>query len=147
MTTRRYTEKQVTSFEESPDHYTLQVSVQDRFGDNGIIGVVICNVRPGEWEIDTWLLSCRVLKRKVEEAICNRIVEDARRGGARKVIGTFIPTERNGIARDLFARLGFEASGEDGGAAKWVLDVEGFTPFDVPLAERREPAVDPSAPA
>ena len=147
VTTRRYTEKQVTSFEESPDHYTLQVSVQDRFGDNGIIGVVICNVRPGEWEIDTWLLSCRVLKRKVEEAICNRIVEDARRGGARKVVGTFIPTERNGIARDLFARLGFEASAENGGAAKWVLDVEGFTPFDVPLAERRQPVVDPSAPA
>ena len=86
-------------------------------------------------------------KRKVEEAICNRIVEDARRGGARKVVGTFIPTERNGIARDLFARLGFEASAENGGAAKWVLDVEGFTPFDVPLAERRQPVVDPSAPA
>jgi FkbH-like protein len=107
VTTRRYTEKQVTSFETSPDHYTLQVSVQDRFGDNGIIGVVICDVRPTEWEIDTWLLSCRVLQRKVEEAICNRIVEDAKRAGARKVIGTFIPTERNGVARDLFERLGF----------------------------------------
>jgi len=146
VTTRRYTEKQVASFEESRDHYTLQVSVEDRFGDNGIIGVVICNVQPREWEIDTWLLSCRVLQRKVEEAICNRIVEDAKRAGASKVIGAFIPTERNGIAKDLFARLGFEALGDDHGAAKWVLDVDRFTPFDVPIAERREPVADRSVP-
>lgn len=146
VTTRRYTDKQVASFEASPDHYTLQVSVQDRFGDNGVIGVVICNVHPTEWAIDTWLMSCRVLQRKIEEAICNRIVEDARRAGARKLIGTFIPTERNGIAKDLFARLGFVPSGDDPGGAGWVLDVDRFTPFDVPIAERREPVADTSVP-
>ncbi len=146
VTTRRYTEKQVTSFEASPDHYTLQVSIRDRFGDNGIIGVVICKVHPTEWEIDTWLLSCRVLQRKVEEAICNRIVEDAKRAGAKKVIGTFLSTERNSIAKDLFQRLGFDSSGVTQDGTRWVLDVDRFTPFDVPIAQRRELVTDPSVP-
>jgi FkbH-like protein len=149
VTTRRYTEKQVASLETSSDHYTLQVNVRDRFGDNGMIGVVICEIRPGEWEIDTWLMSCRVLNRKIEEAICNRIAIDARRAGVGKVIGTYLPTDRNGIARDLFQRLGFDASdahpGDLQGSTRWVLDVARFVLFDVPMAERLEPLADQPA--
>ncbi len=146
VTTRRYTEKQVASLETSSDHYTLQVNVRDRFGDNGMIGVVICEVRPVEWEIDSWLMSCRVLNRKIEEAICNRIAMDARRAGVGKIIGIYLPTDRNGIARDLFERLGFEANSarpsDEQAGTRWVLDVERFVPFDVPLAKRLEPIAD-----
>jgi FkbH-like protein len=138
VTTRRYTERQVASFETSPDHYTLQVSVRDRFGDNGVIGIVICDIRPDAWQIDTWLMSCRVLNRRIEEAICNRIAADAKRAGAGSVIGVFVPTERNSIASDLFRRLGFDPFADAQGGTRWVLDLERFVPFDVPLAERRE---------
>jgi FkbH-like protein len=145
VTTRRYTEKQVASLEISPDHYTLQVRVRDRFGDNGIIGIVICDVRPDEWEIDTWLMSCRVLNRKIEEAICNRIAADAKRAGAGRVVGRYLPTERNGIVKDLFERLGFDSCVDAEAANKWVLDVDRFRSFDVPLAERLEPGPGASA--
>ena len=136
VTTRRYTEKQVSALETSADHYTLQVRVRDRFGDNGTIGIVICDARPDAWEIDTWLMSCRVLNRRIEEAICNRIVADAKKAGARKLFGVFVPTERNGMARDLFERLGFDAVGESHSGERWVLELDRFEPFDVPLAER-----------
>jgi len=135
VTTPRYTENQVVAFEESCDHYTLQVSVRDRFGDNGIVGVVICTIRPTEWEIDTMLMSCRVLNRKVEEAICNRIVQDAKRAGAKNVFGRFVPTARNGIVSNLFQRLGFEPHADVLDAGRWILHVDRFTPFDVPFLE------------
>ena len=137
VTTRRYTEKQVAAMEGSTAHYTLQVAVRDRFGDNGTIAIVICDVGADEWAIDTWLMSCRVLNRQIEEAICNRIVADAKRARATRLTGVFIPTERNGIAKDLFARLGFESAGDSDGATRWVLDIERYAPFDVPLIERR----------
>jgi FkbH-like protein len=134
VTTPRYTENQVMAFEESREHRTLQVSVRDRFGDNGIIGVVICTIRPTEWEIDTLVMSCRVLNRKVEEAICNRIVRDAQRAGAKRVVGRFVPTARNGIVKDLFPRLGFEPD-SDPNSGQWLLHVDRFAPFDVPVLE------------
>jgi len=133
VTTRRYTENQVAALEESQQHRTFQISVSDRFGDNGIVGVVICAIGTTDWEIDTMLLSCRVLNRKVEEAICNRIVEDARRAGASRVIGRFVPTARNGIVKDLFQRLGFKSHSDSDGNERWVLDVDAFAPFDVPF--------------
>lgn len=136
VTTRRYTEAQVVAFEQSASHYTLQVAVRDRFGDNGTIGIVICAIDQADWEIDTWLMSCRVLKRRIEEAICNRIAADARRAGAKRLIATFVPTTRNEIASNLFEHLGFTPSGGVGDTMRWVLDLERFVPFDVPLVER-----------
>jgi FkbH-like protein len=133
VTTRRYTEAQVAEMETSPRHCTLQVSVRDRFGDNGMIGVVICEVVDDAWRIDSWLMSCRVLNRRIEEAICNRLVEAAQAAGARRLIGEYIPTNRNGIVAELFSGLGFEQTGESGGSHFWTLDLERFEPFDVPV--------------
>lgn len=135
VTTRRYTEAQVASMETSPDHFTLQVGLVDRFGDNGTICAVICHRQPECWEIDSWLMSCRVLNRKVEEAVCNRIAREAMAAGAKRLVGLYLPTPRNKIVANLFAQLGFvrEDSPED--AQRWVLDLETFQPFDVPVAE------------
>ena len=82
LTTRRYTEPEMTEAENDPEVFTLQVRLADIFGDNGMISVVIC--RPGEagvWEIDTWLMSCRVLGRKVEHMVLREILEHARAAG------------------------------------------------------------------
>lgn len=134
--TRRYSEPQIEAMESSAAHHTLQVTVRDRFGDNGMIGVVICEKSDREWTIDSWLMSCRVLNRRVEEAVCNRLARDAVAAGAKRLIGRYQATERNGIVADLFARLGFARSGVDGGVEHWVLDLLDYRSFDVPLVEK-----------
>lgn len=134
LTTRRYTEAQVAALETSPEHYTLQVSLVDRFGDNGVICIVICSIHADEWHLDTWLMSCRVLNRKVEEAVCNRITEAARAAGARRIVGLYLPTPRNDMVADLYPRLGFTPVDAPEGEQRWALALEGHTPFEVPMA-------------
>ena len=87
-------------------------------------------------------MSCRVLNRRVEEAICNRIVADARAAGASQLVGSYIPTERNGIVRELYSRLGFAPGAT---AGEWTLDLDQYQPFDIVAAQSREETVKPAA--
>ena len=123
LTTRRYTDPEVAAAENDPEVFTLQVRLADIFGDNGMISVVIC--RPGEagvWEIDTWLMSCRVLGRKVEHMVLREILEHARAAGIHKLAGTYRPTERNKLVVDHYAKLGFtKVVDEDSGLTRWEL--------------------------
>lgn len=135
LTTRRYTETQVAEIEASTAHYSLQVNLADRFGDNGMICAIICQRRDDEWEIDSWLMSCRVLNRKVEEAICNRIARDAKDAGATRLIGLYRPTPRNNIVAKLFEQLGFSRSDSPDDAQRWLLDLPSFQPFVLPMTE------------
>src|SRR5580693_6873437 len=96
LTTRRYTDPEVSEAENDPGVFTLQVRLADIFGDNGMISVVICRLaEPGVWDIDTWLMSCRVLERKVEHMVLREILEHARAAGVHKLTGTYLPTDRN----------------------------------------------------
>jgi len=126
LTTRRYDESDVAAFEADRDSFTLQVRLLDRFGDNGMIGVVICRAgTPRTWEIDTWLMSCRVLGRGVEQMVLREIAQHARARGARRLVGVFIPTERNGMVRDHYAKLAFRKVAEDpSGRTTWELDTD-----------------------
>jgi FkbH-like protein len=126
LTTRRYTEPEILEVERDPTVFTLQVRLADIFGDNGMISVVICRPAGNEtWEIDTWLMSCRVLGRKVEHMVLRKIVEHARAAGVRKLIGTYRPTERNKLVVDHYAKLGFNrVREEDLGMTRWELPVE-----------------------
>jgi FkbH-like protein len=109
LTTKRYTEAQVAQIEKEGKYFTLQVRLSDVFGDNGMISVVICiEDMPGEWRVDTWLMSCRVLGRRVENAVLNNILYHARERGIRKLVGTYIPTERNRLVEDHYSKLGFQ---------------------------------------
>jgi FkbH-like protein len=109
LTTKRYTEVQVAQMEKEEKYFTLQVRLSDVFGDNGMISVVICAEDvPREWRVDTWLMSCRVLGRRVETAILNNILHHARERGIRKLVGTYIPTERNRLVEDHYSKLGFQ---------------------------------------
>lgn len=134
LTTRRYTEAEVASLEADPDVFTLQVSLIDCFGDNGMISVIICRRSGEDWEIDTWLMSCRVLKRRVEEAVLARLTGAAKAAGARRLIGRFIPSGRNDLVRDHFATLGFQPVDSDGPDTVWALDVAAYVPrADLPF--------------
>jgi FkbH-like protein len=135
LTTRRYTEPEVTEAEQDPAVFTLQVRLADMFGDNGMISVVIC--RPGpphEWNIDTWLMSCRVLGRKAEHMVLREMLKHAAACGVRKLHGVYIPTERNKLVVDHYAKLGFIRTAEESdGTTRWELLVEGAQPEMAPM--------------
>jgi FkbH-like protein len=138
LTTRRYTEEDVISIMNDDRSLTLQLRLLDEFGDNGIIAVVVG--LPAEssrtMRLDTWLMSCRVLGRKVEEATLNIVASEAARLGAATLIGEYHPTPRNGIVRDHYRKLGFQAI-EDPDTGRWELPLPSFRPFDVPMKSVR----------
>lgn len=133
LTTRRYTDAQVRQFEQANSALTLQVRLIDSFGDNGMISVLICVADNADWIIDTWLMSCRVLNRKVEQAMLNYIVERAAKSGVRSLIGQYIETERNGMVKDHYARLGFLPMHESEESNRWRLDVATYKTQPVPV--------------
>ncbi len=135
LTTRRYTEQQVAEAQNDPEIFTLQVRLTDTFGDNGMISVVICRpTEAGVWEIDTWLMSCRVLGRKVEHMVLREILEHAHAAGIRKLVGTYKPTDRNQLVADHYANLGFsKIEEEEFGVTRWELLVADSGPVSIPM--------------
>jgi len=135
LTTRRYTDPEIAQAENDSEVFTLQVRLADIFGDNGMISTVICRPgEPGVWEVDTWLMSCRVLGRKVEHMVLREILTHARAAGVRKLSGTYRPTDRNKLVVDHYARLGFtKLSEEESGLTRWELIVEGAEPESAPM--------------
>jgi FkbH-like protein len=125
VTTRRYSEQELERLVEDPSWAAETIRVVDRFGDNGIVGVVIVHEPEGLlWEIDTLLLSCRVIGRGVETAMLSAVAERARTRGATALIGRFEPTAKNAPARDVFARHGFALEAEDEAGTTWRLDLQ-----------------------
>ena len=133
LTTRRYTEPEILVVERDPRVFTLQVRLADIFGDSGMISVVICRPAGNEtWEIDTWLMSCRVLGRKVERMVLREILEHARAAGIRKLIGTYRPTERNQLVADHYGKLGFnKVREEESGLTEWDLEVDSTIDWEI----------------
>lgn len=135
LTTQRLTEAEVAARMDDPHYLTLQVRLTDRFGDNGIIAVLIARLCPsGEATIETWLMSCRVLGRKVEEACLNVLAETSAKHGMKQLIGEYRPTEKNNLVRELYGSLGFkQVEAGETGATRWYLSLEGFQPKPVPI--------------
>jgi FkbH-like protein len=146
LMTERLTEAEVAERMRDPRRVTLQVRLTDRFGDNGIIAILIARLQGGDAGgnagrdagrdavIETWLMSCRVLGRKVEEACLNVLAERCARLGATRLIGLYRPTEKNGMVRQMYGGLGFELAEQNAdGASRWALDLQQFTPREVPM--------------
>jgi FkbH-like protein len=125
LTTRRYSEPEVARIEMDPACFAMQVRLLDTFGDNGMISVVICRARSAEeWEIDTWLMSCRVLGRAVETMVLRELLEHANRRKVQRLIGVYSPTDRNKMVEQHYAKLGFaEMERHPDGKTIWQLDV------------------------
>jgi FkbH-like protein len=107
LTTIRRTEAEVSAMIGSTSHLCLTVRLRDRFGDYGLICAVVLALAAETIEIDTWLMSCRVLNRQVEQETLNEIVRIAVARGARTVTGRYVATPKNKMVRDLYPRLGF----------------------------------------
>jgi FkbH-like protein len=138
LTTRRYTEDDVQAIMDDPDAFGVQLRLVDRFGDNGIIAIAIGR-KTGEDDvlIDTWLMSCRVLGRQVEQATLQLVAGEARRLGSKRLIGEYRPTAKNGMVKEHYRRLGFELlSAAEDGTTQHVLDLTTFDPQPVLMTIR-----------
>ncbi len=135
LTTRRLREAEAAALIEDPAALTLQLRLADRLGDNGVIAVAIGRLAGGDLVIETWLMSCRVIGRRVEEGTLAVLAGQAARRGARRLVGVYRPSGRNGMVADLYPRLGFTAGapGPDG-EGRWVLDLGTYAPpADLPM--------------
>ena len=134
LTSRRYSEAEVEAAEHDPDCFTLQVRLKDVFADNGMICVIICRRNGDDLEIDTWLMSCRVLGRKVELAVLQTICEHARHIGARAVVGIYRPTARNKMVEQHYPKYGFALKDRlADGTTTWLLDPAAVEFEDIPM--------------
>jgi FkbH-like protein len=112
LTTHRHTAADVEAMLSDSDWELHTVAVRDRYGDSGIVGLVAVHITGDEGEIDTFLLSCRVLGRRVEDALLAWTAERARARGARLLVGRYVPTAKNGQAADFYPARGFESVAE-----------------------------------
>jgi FkbH-like protein len=115
LSTIRRSKEEVERLAESADHHLFAVRVNDRFGDYGLVGVALVTVQSNDWQIDTFLLSCRALGRKVETAFLAGIVERAQAAGATTISARFIPTAKNTPATEFLPGHGFTAVDDE----KW----------------------------
>jgi FkbH-like protein len=123
LRTVRYTEADITSMSNDPGVIPVTFTLEDKFGDNGLICVVILKKLDEEsLFIDTWFMSCRVLKRGMEEFTLNTVVLKAREHGYRRIVGEYLPTLKNGMVKDHYDRLGFKPLGE----GRYELDVNDY---------------------
>jgi len=128
-TTRRCTAEEMEAIAAAPEMISLKFRLLDRFGDNGLISVLILRPDPEQadvLQIDTWVMSCRVFGRELEFEAMNIAVETARRRGVRAFRAHYIPTKKNGVISDLYPRLGFtraDAETPADGTIQWHLNL------------------------
>jgi FkbH-like protein len=130
LTTRRRTEAEVLAMIEDPEVDGFTIRLADRFGNHGLIAVVIGQFAENDYVVDTWLMSCRVLKRQVEQVTLNQIVESARRLGSERVIGVYKPTVKNAMVAGLYEKLGFSRLLESAEETTYELRVDTYQPSE-----------------
>jgi len=124
LTTRRYTSAEVEAISRDPGFVTLYGRLADKFGDNGLVSVLIGRVCQETIELDLWLMSCRVLKREMELAMFDALVEECLARGIRKILGIYIPSKKNGMVAEHYPSLGFtRVDGTSGDRQLWQYQV------------------------
>jgi FkbH-like protein len=124
LTTRRYTEQQIAELAARPEWQILSISVRDRFGDHGLVGVAITRDEGDTCEIEAFLLSCRVIGRAVETALLSHLAGTAAARGRHRLSGRFIPTKKNAPAGDFYASHGFQLIEEKTDGSVWTLPLQ-----------------------
>ena len=123
LTTFRYTRADIERMAKDSRYITLYGRLQDRFGDNGLVSVIIAEKERSDVHIRLWLMSCRVLKRGMEEAMMDVLLARTRLAGGKKLIGYYYPTAKNGMVRDFYGLHGFSLLEDVAGATVWVYDL------------------------
>lgn len=126
LTTRRYTRAEIEQLANDKNYITLYGRLKDRFGDNGLISVVIGEKKNDELHILLWLMSCRVLKRGMEYAMLDVLTDKAKMDGCSKLIGYYYPTKKNGMVANLFDQFGFCKVEKSGSDTTWSLELNSY---------------------
>ena len=131
LTTKRYTEDEIRLAADDPSRITLYGKLADKFGDNGVVSVIIGQIKGDECLIELWLMSCRVLKRGMENAMLDALLTECKKRRIKTVRGIYIPTAKNGMVKDFYGTMGFtfEEESEDG-TTTWILQVDGEQEFE-----------------
>jgi FkbH-like protein len=130
LTTRRYTLAEMEAISRDPTYIGIYGKLSDRFGDNGLVSVVLGR-REGEvLNLDLWLMSCRVLKREMEIAMLDAIANEAKGAGVRSLRGYYLPTKKNGMVSNHYESLGFDllSANPDTMESVWMLNLGDYTP-------------------
>ena len=124
LTTHRYSQSEIEQIAADPQYLTLCGRLEDKFGDNGVVSIVIGRKEKDVLQIELWLMSCRVLKRDMEYAMMDTLMKQCRDCGIRQIYGYFYPTAKNAMVKDFYALQGFEKLEEDvDGNAKWSFRI------------------------
>lgn len=125
LTTRRYTQAEIEITAEDPAYITLYGKLIDKFGDNGVVSVVIGHLVEGVCHVDLWIMSCRVLKRDMEFAMMDMLVEKCKAAGISEIRGYYYPTAKNAMVKEFYKLQGFEKVSEDAdGNTEWVFRID-----------------------
>lgn len=126
LTTIRRSETELQGLLARPDYLCFTMRLEDRFGDSGLISVVIAKIEGDALVVDTWLMSCRVLKRQVEDEIMNEIFRLAGAAGCAKVRGLYLPTAKNGIVAGIYEEFGFKRTEDSAARKEFELELEKY---------------------
>jgi len=127
LTTRRFTTSEMEEVFADDSYIRLYGKLTDKFGDNGIVSVVIGKINGDTLDVILWLMSCRVLKRDMEYAMLDNLVERAQEKGIKEIKGYYYPTAKNKMVKELYADFGFDKISEDEeGNTVWSLKTEGY---------------------
>jgi FkbH-like protein len=137
LTTHRYNEAECEAMmRDEASAIPLWASLSDRYGDHGLISIVILRLHPGEIEITDWLMSCRVLARGVEHFLMTRVVDLARQNAAKLIRGEYIPTAKNAMVKEFYAQFGFQMVSEKDGRSQWHLDPAAYRAREIFIREK-----------
>ena len=127
LTTKRYTQPEIESVAADGNHITLYGKLADTFGDNGVVSVVIGEIKGNICDVELWLMSCRVLKKNMEYAMLDTLVAECKKHGIDTLIGHYYPTAKNKMVQNLFADFGFKKTLEESdGTTEWMLELNGY---------------------
>ena len=125
LTTHRYTVADIEEIAKDENYIPLYGKLIDRFGDNGLVSVVIGHVVGDTCEMDLWIMSCRVLKRDLEFAMMDELVKKCKEKGVKKIIGHYYPTAKNNMVKDFYSIQGFSKISEDEkGNTDWLFEID-----------------------
>lgn len=126
LTTRRYTKEEIESLYNNKNNILIHSKLKDKFGDNGLISVIIGNIKDKVLEIDLWIMSCRVLKREVELAMFDYLVSLVKNRNIKIINGIYIPTAKNKLVENHYKNLGFDFVSEKDGVTMWTINIENY---------------------
>lgn len=124
LTTRRYTRSEIEEIAESDEYIDIYGKLEDKFGDNGVVSVVIGHKNGTVLDMDLWIMSCRVLKRDMEFAMMDQLVAKSLEAGIETIVGHYYPTPKNNMVREFYGLMGFDKVSEDSeGNSRWEFKV------------------------